>query len=309
MRHQAFTALYDEVVNHLRLRSNLTNKKIRDLAAKYHHDARMVRDTPEDTRAFLKAYRAGLLRQERANTRTKLKAALEMAKQSGSPRLIALLQHEACNAEEAQVRDFLSRLAPSLRSFIEMQVRKPSSVVELEALVMHWCDMSHGRQPSTNRINEISVMPQAAVLPHPTGEPSVHPGSASHSDSSTSNLSSQMSGVPSGYPGTPLDYMDPISREDYARIMAMQRQSAGRHVAGRGRFQRRGQPVGQGQGPPCPHCKGTHPDIPGHKCPTMGAAARDTEFLKNPENKEKDVSLVLQQEVPLQWYWTLGATP
>jgi len=77
MRHQTFTELYAQVMYHLRLRSNLTDRKIRDLSAKYKTDARMVRDTPEDAKAFLKAYRASLVRQERAHTRSNLRQAVE----------------------------------------------------------------------------------------------------------------------------------------------------------------------------------------------------------------------------------------
>ena len=170
MRHQEFTHLYDHVVRHLRLRSNLTDKKIRDLAAKGKFDARMVRDTPEDAKAFLKAYRAGLVREERANIRSRMKIAVEKARQSGDAELFTLLQHEANNMEEDQMRDFLNRLQPSLRSFIEPQVRRPSSMAEMESYVNHWCDMSHGRMQSSGRINELSSVPNS------TGEPSVHPG-------------------------------------------------------------------------------------------------------------------------------------
>ena len=55
LRHMAFTELYSQVITHLRLRSNLTDQKVRDLAAKYKYDARMVRDTPEGAKEFLKS--------------------------------------------------------------------------------------------------------------------------------------------------------------------------------------------------------------------------------------------------------------
>ena len=139
---------------------------------------------------------------------------------------------------------------------------------------MHWADMSHGRS-AASRINELSGVPMSST------ELLAHPGST------YSTMSSQldsMSTMPLGNPGMPM-MDDPMNEQ--ARVMALQRQSAQRHVSGKGGFQARGRPVSQAQGTPCPHCKGTHPDIPNGKCPTVGSASQDTEFKSNPENKKK----------------------
>ena len=69
-RHHAFSELYSQVIQHLRLRSNLTDRKVRDLAAKYKYDAKMLRDTSEGAKEFLKAYRHSLVRKERAHIRS-----------------------------------------------------------------------------------------------------------------------------------------------------------------------------------------------------------------------------------------------
>ena len=172
MRHMTFCELYRQVIRHLRLRSNLTDRKVRDLAARCRYDAKMVRDTPEGAKEFLKQYRAGLVKLERAHTRSNLRSLVNIATRTGGAApFVAMLQHEANNAEEDQMRDFLNRLQPSVRNFIEMQIRRPTSVVEMEALVMHWCDMTHGRQGGVQgRINELSIAPSHS------DEPLVQPG-------------------------------------------------------------------------------------------------------------------------------------
>ena len=100
LRHGAFVELYAQVIKHLRLRSNLTDKKVRDLAMRNRNDARMVRDTPEDAKAFLRAHRAALVRQGRAHIRPHLKTLLQKAAQGSDKELYALLLHESNNLEE-----------------------------------------------------------------------------------------------------------------------------------------------------------------------------------------------------------------
>ena len=174
------------------------------------------------------------------------------------------------------MRDFLNRLTPAPRTFIEMQVHnRPTSVVEMEALVMYWADMSHGRV-ANSRINELSAA-------SPYQEPMVHPGSP-YPTSTFSQSSTSMPYMPMDSPGMP-DMSAPHNQG--AHIQVLQRTSAGRHAATRGRVPGRGRPEMQAAGTPCSHCKGTHPDIPNGKCPTVGSAARDSEFAKNADNRKK----------------------
>ena len=265
-RHSTFEELYSQLVRHLRLRSNLTDKKVRDMAAKYRRDAKMVRDTPEDAKLFLKQYRASLLRQERAHVRPNMKTIQNMAAQHCSPELQSLIAHEANNVEEEQMRDFLSRLQPAARWFIESQTRRPNSVTEMEALLMHWADISPARTAPAGRIQELTSVGAEHV-------PLAMPG---------------MMSVPSAMPGTtPLDYPHYGDNEQNL-VAALQRQSAYRHASsGGGKFQSRPVPYGQGRGQPCPHCKGHHSDLPNGACPTKGAAAKDAEFQQNPDGKLK----------------------
>ena len=81
------------------------------------------------------------------------------------------------------------------------------------------------------------------------------------------------------------DMSDPSNQS--AHVMALQRQSAGMRASTKFGFQSRGRAEMQAQGKPCLHCKGTHPDIPGGKCPTVGAANRDSDFAKSAENRKK----------------------
>ena len=110
---------------------------------------------------------------------------------TNNPRLVAMLQHETNNAEESLMRDFLSRLQPSVRTFIEMREKRPTTVVEMEALVMHWCDITPGR--ATGRINELTTRPS-------TNEPLDYPGSVY-----SSAVMDQPATPPTGL-STPLDY-------------------------------------------------------------------------------------------------------
>ena len=137
--------------------------------------------------------------------------------------------------------------------------------------------MSHGRTAPSGRSNELSIGQ------HPNNEPLGNPGSVQPLLASQPSTTSQAPTMLLDHPGMYPD--DPDNQQ--AMIMALQRQSAHRHVSGRGGFQRRGQPVSQGQGTPCHHCKGTHPDIPNGKCPTIGAAAKDEDFSKDPMSKQK----------------------